>query len=103
MLQSDLPPPPTRSRASIVPHHREETPAEQRKAWWKAKGKQWGDKAQGWSDTIGGHVNSFAEKRLGAEAFYPVTGDLPREMDKAARILRVFTGGYPRCGGGGSW
>lgn len=46
------------------------------------------------SDNVGGRVNTFAEKRLGTEAFWPTSGDFPKEMDKAARILRAFTGEY---------
>jgi hypothetical protein len=72
-----------------------------RKAWWSTKGKVWGDKAQVWSDSIGGKLNNFAEQRLGAEAFFPVTGDMPREMDKCARLLKAFTGEYEREGSGG--
>ncbi len=50
-------------------------------------------KAEKMSDNLGGKVNDVAEKRFGTEAFWPVTGDFPKEMDKAARILRSFTGG----------
>jgi len=61
-----------------------------------AKSKVWGhkaaDKAVVISDNVGGKVNRFSEKRFGTEAFWPTTGDLPKEMDKAARILRAFTG-----------
>lgn len=62
----------------------------------KAKSSVWGKKAMdkgiALSDNIGGKVNTVAEKRFGTEAFWPVTGDFPKEMDKAARILRSFTG-----------
>lgn len=62
----------------------------------KAKGGVWGkiavDKGTIWSDKIGGRVNDIAEKKFGTEHFWPVTGDLPKEMDKCARILRAFTG-----------
>jgi len=62
----------------------------------KAKGGAWGkvavDKGTIWSDKIGVRVNDIAEKRFGTEAFYPVTGDFPKEMDKCARLLRAFTG-----------
>lgn len=37
-------------------------------------------------------MNGLAERRFGTEAFWPVTGDFPKEMDKCARILRAFTG-----------
>jgi len=43
-----------------------------------------------WSDAIGGRLNTYAGK-MGSEAFWPVTGDFPQQMDKAARILRAFT------------
>jgi hypothetical protein len=94
-------PPPTRAAGLPERAAREVTTGERRKAWWGAKGKKWGDKAQVWSDSIGGRVNSFAENRLGSEAFYPVTGDMPREMDKVARILRMFTGEYKAVDGRG--
>jgi hypothetical protein len=62
----------------------------------KSKSSIWGKKAMekgvGWSDVVGGRVNDIAEKRFGTEAFWPVTGDFGREMDKCARILRDFTG-----------
>jgi hypothetical protein len=32
--------------------------------------------------------------QMGSEAFWPVTGDFPQQMDKAARILRAFTGAF---------
>ncbi|WRT63354.1 uncharacterized protein IL334_000259 [Kwoniella shivajii] len=61
----------------------------------KARGSVWGkiaiDKSVKISDNIGGRVNDIAEKRFGTEAFWPVTGDFPKEMDKCARILRSFT------------
>jgi hypothetical protein len=61
----------------------------------KAKGSVWGkaalDKGIKISDNVGGRVNVYAEK-MGSEAFWPTTGDFPKEMDKAARILRAFTG-----------
>ncbi|RSH90499.1 hypothetical protein EHS25_001104 [Saitozyma podzolica] len=61
----------------------------------KARGSAWGkvamEKGVKLSDNIGGRVNSVAEKRFGTEAFWPTTGDFPKEMDKAARILRAFT------------
>jgi hypothetical protein len=76
------------------------TPAQPEKSSWsaklKAKGGAWGkvavDKGTILSDRVGGRVNDIAEKRFGTEAFWPVTGDLPKEMDKCARILRTFTG-----------
>jgi lipid-binding SYLF domain-containing protein len=37
--------------------------------------------------------------QLGSEAFYPVTGDFPEQMNKAARILRAFTGSSPAGAG----
>lgn len=62
----------------------------------KATGSIWGkkaiDKSVQWSDNIGGRVNTVAERKFGTEHFWPVTGDFGREMDKAARILRAFTG-----------
>ncbi|KAJ9094553.1 hypothetical protein QFC20_006868 [Naganishia adeliensis] len=88
-----------------------------KKTWkdsMKDKGKVWGGKAYEkswkWSDAIGGRVNDYAGKvslrnhklgkltftellcvYLGSERFWPVTGDFPEEMEKAARILRAFT------------
>jgi hypothetical protein len=32
--------------------------------------------------------------QIGSEAFFPVTDDFPNEMNKAARILRSFTGAF---------
>lgn len=62
----------------------------------KAKGGVWGkiavDKGTIWSDKIGARVNDVAEKKFGVEHFYPVTGDMPKEIEKCARILRLFTG-----------
>lgn len=62
----------------------------------KARGSSWGkaaiDKSVVISDSVGGRVNSIAEKRFGTHAFWPVTGDFGREMDKCAQILREFTG-----------
>ena len=62
----------------------------------KATGSIWGkkamDKSVKISDNIGGKVNNVAEKRFGTEHFWPVTGDFPRQMQQAARILRAFTG-----------
>ncbi|WWC85460.1 uncharacterized protein L201_000323 [Kwoniella dendrophila CBS 6074] len=61
----------------------------------KAKGSVWGkiavEKGVKLSDNIGGKVNNIAEQRFGTEAFWPVTGDFPKEMEKCARILRAFT------------
>ena len=44
------------------------------------------------SDNVGTRVNSVAEKTFGTEAFWPVTGDFQAQMEKAARVLRAFTG-----------
>ena len=57
-----------------------------------ATGKKAMDKGQVYSDKLGGKVNDIAEKKFHTEAFWPVTGDFPKEMEKAARILRSFTG-----------
>lgn len=89
------------------PPRREYTPtsktAEAEPTTWsakmKAKGGVWGkiavDKSVVWSDKIGARVNDVAEKKFGVEHFYPVTGDMPREIEKCARILRAFTGRSP--------
>lgn len=61
----------------------------------KAKSKVWGTKAMEKgvviSDNLGTRVNDIAEKRFGTEAFWPVTGDFPKEIEKCTRILRAFT------------
>jgi hypothetical protein len=66
---------------------------------WKSKAKEvglsWGrvaiDKGTILSDRFGNKANSVAAERCGVEAFWPVTGDFPAEMEKATRILRAFT------------
>lgn len=62
----------------------------------KATGMRWGktagDKAIKVNDYLGPKVNSFAETRFGTHTFWPVSGDFPAEMEKAAVILREFTG-----------
>ncbi|GAA6056702.1 hypothetical protein JCM3770_006474 [Rhodotorula araucariae] len=62
--------------------------------WWKRKGTGWGTtaavKGLAISDTVGGRVNGWAE-HVGAERFWPTTGDGPQEMEKAARIIKAFT------------
>jgi hypothetical protein len=62
----------------------------------KARGAAWGkvamEKGIQISDNLGGKVNTIAADKFGTEAFWPVTGDLPNEMEKCARILRSFTG-----------
>ncbi|OCF43086.1 hypothetical protein I317_03055 [Kwoniella heveanensis CBS 569] len=94
------PPPPRRSAPASASSSRPSTPADSTAApgWkdkMKASGKVWGKKAMDKgiqiSDNLGGKVNNIAEKRFGTEAFWPVTGDFPKEMDKCARILRAFT------------
>lgn len=95
-------PPPKRvvastSTSSVASDPAGEAPA---KSTWgsaiKSKSKGWGawtlEKGIKVSDNVGGKLNTFAEQRLGTEAFWPVTGDFPKEMDKCARILRAFTG-----------
>lgn len=61
----------------------------------KARSKVWGTKAMEKgvviSDNLGTRVNDIAEKRFGTEAFWPVTGDFPKEIEKCTRILRAFT------------
>ena len=91
------PPPPPRREYTPSPK-----PAEEPTGWsakMKAKGGAWGkvavDKGTIWSDKIGVRVNDIAEKRFGTEAFYPVTGDFPKEMDKCARLVKAFTGESP--------
>lgn len=91
---STLQPPPSRTS---TPSSRAASPAPNT---WKDKakatagrwGKAAGDKAVKVNDYVGPKVNSFAEKRFGTHAFWPVSGDFPAEMDKAAVILREFTG-----------
>ncbi|WVW81415.1 hypothetical protein I302_103408 [Kwoniella bestiolae CBS 10118] len=92
-------PPPKRTPAASASSTRPTTPSDPAKTTWKDKmktrGAAWGkvavEKGVKISDNIGGRVNDIAEKRFGTEAFWPVTGDFPREMDKCARILRAFT------------
>jgi hypothetical protein len=94
------PPPPPPRRTAPAPYVSTSDPDP---PTWKTKLKNktsvWGkiaiDKSVVWSDSIGGRVNDVAEKHFGTEAFWPTTGDFPKEMDKAARILRAFTG---ECG-----
>ncbi|KAL7418635.1 hypothetical protein Q5752_007093 [Cryptotrichosporon argae] len=94
---SHLAPPPRRagdaSASSSTPASGSSTPS--RWASMKAKSTVWGAKAMEKgvliSDKVGGRVNAISEKHFGTEAFWPVTGDFPKEMDKAARILRAFT------------
>jgi hypothetical protein len=89
------PPPPPRREYTPSPK-----PAEAEPTGWsakmKARGGAWGkvaiDKGTNWSDKLGGRVNDIAEKKFGTEAFYPVTGDFPKEMDKCARLIKAFTG-----------
>ncbi|BEJ17985.1 hypothetical protein CspHIS471_0702620 [Cutaneotrichosporon sp. HIS471] len=50
----------------------------------------WGAKALNLSDKLGGKLNDYTDK-WGIESFWPTTGDMPREMEKAARILKSFT------------
>ncbi|WVQ84975.1 hypothetical protein IAT38_007139 [Cryptococcus sp. DSM 104549] len=87
------PPPPRRINSP-----RTSTPDPAPSTWkdkMKAKGSVWGkyavEKGVKISDNLGGKVNGVAERRFGTEAFWPVTGDFPKEMDKCARILRAFT------------
>lgn len=54
------------------------------------KSPGWGSRAINMSDKVGGVLNTYADK-LGIETFWPTTGDMPREMEKAARILKHFT------------
>ncbi|WWC67199.1 uncharacterized protein I206_101106 [Kwoniella pini CBS 10737] len=91
-------PPPRRTAASLTPASGSTTPNEDAPGWkekMKARGSVWGKiamvKGVKISDNIGGRVNDIAEKRFGTEAFWPVTGDFPKEMEKCARILRAFT------------
>ncbi|EIW70595.1 hypothetical protein TREMEDRAFT_14638, partial [Tremella mesenterica DSM 1558] len=90
---STPPPPPRR----MIPTSHSPTPSTDH-SWssrFKATSKVWGkkalDKTVVISDKVGGKVNDIAEKRFGTEHFWPVTGDFPRLMDQAARILRAFT------------
>lgn len=93
---TDAMPPPPRREARSVPHSRTNTPEPGWKQRWSAKGKLWGgkafDKSIGISDKIGTKVNYVVENKIGSEAFYPVSNDFPQECEKAARILRAFTG-----------
>lgn len=92
-------PPPPPPRRTYYPSASSLAPDPSAKTWKdkvKAKGSIWGkyamDKSVKVSDNLGGKVNDLAERRFGTEAFWPVTGDFPKEMDKCARILRAFTG-----------
>lgn len=92
-------PPPPPPRRTYSPSASSLAPDPSAKTWKdkvKAKGSVWGkyamDKGVKVSDNLGGKVNGLAERRFGTEAFWPVTGDFPKEMDKCARILRAFTG-----------
>lgn len=96
--KSAPPPPPPRRDYTPSPKPGEPEP----NTWsakMKARGGIWGkkavDKGTIWSDKIGGRVNDIAEKKFGTEHFWPVTGDMPNEIAKCARILRAFTG---KCG-----
>lgn len=93
---TDALPPPPRRDAHSVPHSRNITPEPTWKERWGAKSKLWGGKAFNKSisisDKIGTKVNYLAENKIGSEAFYPVSNDFPNECEKAARILRAFTG-----------
>ncbi|OXG82714.1 hypothetical protein C348_02897 [Cryptococcus neoformans Gb118] len=91
-------PPPPPPRRTYSPSASSLAPDPSAKTWKdkvKAKGSVWGkyamDKGVKVSDNLGGKVNGLAERRFGTEAFWPVTGDFPKEMDKCARILRAFT------------
>ncbi|XAO21440.1 hypothetical protein I312_100191 [Cryptococcus bacillisporus CA1280] len=91
-------PPPPPPRRTYYPSASSLAPDPSAKTWKdkvKAKGSIWGkyamDKGVKVSDNLGGKVNDLAERRFGTEAFWPVTGDFPKEMDKCARILRAFT------------
>ncbi|KIR57032.1 hypothetical protein I315_00193 [Cryptococcus gattii Ru294] len=91
-------PPPPPPRRTYYPSASSLAPDPSAKTWKdkvKAKGSIWGkyamDKSVKVSDNLGGKVNDLAERRFGTEAFWPVTGDFPKEMDKCARILRAFT------------
>lgn len=50
----------------------------------------WATKALNLSDKLGGKFNDYTDK-WGIESFWPTSGDFPREMEKAARILKSFT------------
>ncbi|GMK59975.1 hypothetical protein CspeluHIS016_0901920 [Cutaneotrichosporon spelunceum] len=50
----------------------------------------WGAKALNLSDKLGGKFNDYTDK-WGIESFWPTTGDMTRELEKAARILKSFT------------
>lgn len=55
----------------------------------------WTTKALNLSDKWGSKFNDYAADKWGLEAFWPTTGDFPREMEKAARILKGFTSESP--------
>ncbi|WVQ73339.1 hypothetical protein IAR50_002907 [Cryptococcus sp. DSM 104548] len=95
---SDQAPPPPKRKNYTSWTYTTTTPDPSQQSWkekMKSKGTVWGkyalDKGVAISDNVGGKVNNFAEQRLGTEAFWPVTGDFIKEMDKCARILRAFT------------
>ncbi|GAA5869627.1 hypothetical protein JCM8547_005089 [Rhodosporidiobolus lusitaniae] len=88
-------PPPRRTVAPSAPSS--STSADTSKSaggGWKARAKVWGGKAaeKGLvvSDKIGFHANNLSQK-FGGEAFWPVTGDFPQEVEKCIRILKAFT------------
>ncbi|ODO05083.1 hypothetical protein L198_01770 [Cryptococcus wingfieldii CBS 7118] len=95
---SDSAPPPPKRKNYTSWTYTTTTPDPSQQTWKekiKSKSSVWGksalDKGVAISDNLGGKVNNFAEQRLGTEAFWPVTGDFIKEMDKCARILRAFT------------
>ncbi|CAK9782047.1 unnamed protein product [Cutaneotrichosporon oleaginosum] len=51
----------------------------------------WAAKALHLSDELGGKLNEFTANKWGIESFWPTSGDFPRELEKAARILKAFT------------
>lgn len=96
-MEKAPPPPP---RREYTPSPKPDASADPAANTWSAKMKArsgvWGkkaiDKGTIWSDKLGGRVNDIAEKKFGTEHFWPVTGDMPKEIEKCARILRAFTG-----------
>lgn len=95
-MDSHLPPPPRRQQLTPSPYSPySSTVPETWSQYGRRKSSNWGRtaviKGVAVSDSLGARVNGYTEA-LGSERFWPTTKDFPVEMDKAARILRAFTG-----------
>ncbi|GAA5824275.1 hypothetical protein JCM11251_001593 [Rhodosporidiobolus azoricus] len=89
-------PPPPRRTAPATPSASSSSAStpDTDQSGWKGKMKGWGmkalDKSIVISDKIGVHANKLSSQ-FGGEAFWPVSGDFPTEVEKCIRILRAFT------------